>query len=235
MSRSLGGLLGRIAIGGATILVLIGIGLAPFWTPAWLYPAQDRAQADAWTGWSPGVVHAVTGSVLSDVIFGPPDFAQVVDGRPVFDEAERGHMRDVHRVVVELVAVVAAAAVVLVAGWRIARGSSAFWRAVRTGAAVLGVGVVALGLVTVVAFDTAFEVMHRLFFPAGTYAFDPRTSRLVQLLPEQLFFESGIALGAVLIILAVVVWVIADRRAVRAERASGIVRDARPVAEVGSR
>ncbi len=212
--------LASIVVGLATILVLVGLGLAPFFTPLWLYPAQDRAGADAWTGWSSDRVHAVTGSVLVDVVLGPPDFAQTVDGQPVFEAAEREHLRDVHRVVVEAVVVVAAAAVLLLAAWRATRGSAVFWRAVRAGAAVLGGGVAAVAVFAVVAFDAAFELMHRLFFPPGTYTFDPRTSRMVQLLPEQLFFESGVALGVVLIALAAIVWRAAGGRAERAERAA---------------
>ncbi len=202
----------------ATILVLVGVGLAPFWSPVWVYAAQDRAHAEIWTGWPSDVVRSVTGSILHDVILGPPDFSQTVDGRPVLTEGERAHMGNVHSVLVELAMVVAAAALVLVAGWRLTRRTS-FWSAVRTGAAVLGVGVAALGVMSLVAFDAVFELMHRLLFPAGTYTFEP-SSRLLQLFPEQLFFESGIALGAVLIVLAVIVVVVAGRLAGRTGRGS---------------
>jgi Protein of unknown function (DUF1461) len=202
----------------STILVLVGFGIAPFWSPIWVYPAQDRAGAEAWTGWSSEVVRSVTGSILHDVILGPPDFSQVVDGRPVLTDGERGHMRDVHSVLLELAIVVAAAALVLVACWRLS-GRAAFWGAVRTGGAVLGVGVAALGVMSLVAFDAVFELMHRLLFPAGTYAFAP-SSRLLQLFPEQLFFESGVALGVVLIVLAVIVVVVAGPLSGRTARGS---------------
>ncbi len=208
----------------STILVLVGVGLAPFWSPIWVYAAQDRAHAEVWTGWPPDVVHSVTGSILHDVILGPPDFAQVVDGQPVLTEGERAHMANVHSVLVEVAIVVAAAALLLVAGWRLIRGT-AFWSAVRTGAAVLGVGVAALGVMSLVAFDAVFELMHRLLFPAGTYSFEP-SSKLLRLFPEQLFFESGIALGVVLIVLAVVVVVVAGSLARRAGRGTTSVEDA---------
>ena len=35
------------------------------------------------------------------------------------------------------------------------------------------VGVVVLGVVALVAFDALFETFHRIFFPAGSYPFDP--------------------------------------------------------------
>jgi hypothetical protein len=208
----------------STILVLVGVGLAPFWSPIWVYSAQDRAHAELWTGWSSDVVHSVTGSVLHDVILGPPDFSQAVDGRPVLTEDERAHMRNVHSVLVESAIVVAGAGLLLVAGWRLIR-RAVFWSAVRTGSAVLGVGVAALGVMSLVAFDAVFELMHRLLFPGGTYAFAP-SSRLLQLFPEQLFFESGLALGAVLILLAVIVTAIAGRLARRAVRRSTSGEDA---------
>ena len=221
-----------LVVAVSTIVVLVGVGLAPFWSPIWVYPAQDRAHAEIWTGWPSDVVHSVTGSILHDVIIGPPDFAQVVDGRPVLTDGERAHMRDVHSVLSEVAVVVAAAALVLLAGWRLTR-KTAFWNAVRTGGAVLGVSVAALGVMSVVAFDAVFELMHRLLFPAGTYAFEP-SSRLLQLFPEQLFFESGIALGAVLIVLALIVVMAAGRLARRAERGSTSAEDASLVVKGGS-
>jgi integral membrane protein (TIGR01906 family) len=53
-----------------------------------------------------------------------------------------------------------------------------------------------------VAFDAAFEVFHRLFFAGGTYLFDPRTDRLVQLFPETFWSETATAVGAVILVLA---------------------------------
>ena len=135
--RSLPGLVVAVA----TIVVLIALVVAPFFTPLWLYPAQQRAQADAWTGWPIGEVHAVTGSVLHDLFIGPPAFAQTVDGRPVFDAAERAHMRDVRQVLLAAVGVAVAAAFAWLAAWRITRGGPGFWGAVRTGAVALAAGV----------------------------------------------------------------------------------------------
>ena len=88
---------------------------------------------------------------------------------------------------------------------------AAFWRAVRAGAAGLGVGLLIAAVVAVTAFDAAFEVFHRLFFAAGTYTFDPRTDRLVQLFPEVFWSETAIAVGAVALTLAVLVVVMSGR------------------------
>ena len=67
---------------------------------------------------------------------------------------------------------------------------------------MIAVATVALGIVGVLFFDTAFEVFHELFFPAGSFLFDPATDRLVQLFPETFWVETTIAVGVVIIVLA---------------------------------
>ena len=42
-------------------------------------------------------------------------------------------------------------------------------------------------------------MFHELFFPAGSFLFDPGTDRLVQLFPETFWVETTIAVGAVII------------------------------------
>lgn len=201
----------QLLVAVATVVVLLAIGIAPFATPLWMYPVQDRADAEGWTGWPAEQVHDVSGSALYDVLVGPPDFAQVVDGQPVFDAAEASHLRDVHRLALEFYATVTLAALVLIAAW-LALRDGRFWPAVRTGAGALGIGVVVLGLVAAVAFEPAFDLAHRLFFAAGTYSFDPSTSRMVQLFPEAYWFQTAIALGVWLIVLALLARRIAGAR-----------------------
>jgi hypothetical protein len=50
------------------------------------------------TGYTPDQVRAVTGSILSDLFVGPPNFAAAVNRQPVLDTAERSHMVDVRNV-----------------------------------------------------------------------------------------------------------------------------------------
>jgi integral membrane protein (TIGR01906 family) len=201
--REPGGLLATVVAALATIVVLLAIGVIPFATPAWIHAGQDRAQADAWTGWPPATVHAVTDSVLHDVVIGPPDLAQTVGGVPVFDAAEIGHLRDVRNVLMAFAGLVAIALVALALSLWAARGGGRAWRGVRLGGANLAIIVVALGLFAAVSFDTAFEIFHRLLFPQGSYAFDPRTERLVQIFPEAFWFQTAIALGVVLVALGI--------------------------------
>ena len=68
---------------------------------------------------------------------------------------------------------------------------------------------------SLVAFDTLFEVFHQLFFAGGSYTFDPATERLVQLFPFAFWQESAVALGVVAIVVAIVVAVFAERHAGR--------------------
>jgi len=101
-------------------------------------------------------------------------------------------------------------AFLLVLASRLNRGRMA--RPMRTGVAGLAIVVLAIGLVGAFAFDLAFEVFHRLFFAGGTYTFDPRTDRLVQLFPEQFWFETSMAVGALILLLCAGVWWLAGRR-----------------------
>ena len=67
-------------------------------------------------------------------------------------------------------------------------------RSVR-GALGLTVGTVVLGVVGLVAFDQLFSVFHEIFFPAGSYLFDPTTDRLVQLFPFAFWDETALVVG----------------------------------------
>ena len=71
---------------------------------------------------------------------------------------------------------------------------------------------VVLGVVSLVAFDALFEAFHEIFFAGGTYLFDPRSERLVQLFPDQFWSETSIVLAVILLGLARLVAVIGRRR-----------------------
>lgn len=73
------------------------------------------------------------------------------------------------------------------------------------------VGVVG-GVALLVAFDTTFEIFHRLFFKPGSFTFDPRTERLVQIFPEQFWVESFTAVAVVAFALSLGLLAIGMRR-----------------------
>ena len=199
-----------IAVAAATAIVLVAVAVLPFLTPAWLAVAQDRAEAAAWTGYSEAELRAATDALLHDLVIGPPAFDVVVAGEPVLTEPERAHLRDVRGVFSGLAILALAAAGVLIVAARRA-SPRATWRAIRAGGLVLAGIVVLLGIVATVAFEPAFAVFHQLLF-TGNYVFDPRTHRLVQLFPDRLWFETSIAVGAVMLGLSLAVAWRAGRR-----------------------
>jgi integral membrane protein (TIGR01906 family) len=208
-----------VLVGIATGIVILAVAILPFVNPAWISFEQGRARAEAWTGYSPAQLRQATDAILSDLIVGPPTFDVVVAGQPVLNDRERAHMTDVRGVFVAFGVLAVASLGLLVLGHRLARGPGAFWRAVRGGATVLAVGVLVVGIIGAFAFDAAFEVFHRLFFAGGSYAFDARTDRLVQLFPDQFWFETSLAVGALILLLCLVTWRVATGRAAEVSRA----------------
>ena len=195
----------------ATGLVIVTLAILPFLTPPWLAFEQERTQVTAWTGFSETDVAAVTNAIVADLVVGPPEFDVTLAGQPVLNERERGHMRDVRSVFLGLWSLTAAGLVVLVFAGRADRRAT--WRAAGGGATVLAVGIVVAGGFALVAFDVLFETFHRLLFPGGSYTFDPTQERLVQLFPFQFWQETAIAVGAVIVALALLVRWVAGRRA----------------------
>ena len=209
--------LGVILVAIATPCVIVGLSVLVFLNPIWVGFEQDRSNVDRLTGYTSAQVHEVTGSILSDLVFGPANFAVTVDGAPVLDARERGHMVDVRTVMGELGFVAVLAAVMLVALGLYSRGRRWFWWAASIGARVLLVGVVVVGLAMTLVFDQIFELFHEIFFAPGTYLFDTSSEKLVQLFPDQFWSETSIALAGVVLVLAVIVGQGGGRLAARAE------------------
>jgi integral membrane protein (TIGR01906 family) len=203
--------LAGVVVGTATALVIVAVAIVPFLTPAWLGFAQDRAEATAWTGWPAANVRAATDALVGDLLFGQGDFDAVLDGELVLSERERAHMRDVRSLFQAFYVAAPVGGVVLVVALRGAR-LRAGWRAIRAGAFGLAAGLVAAGVVIAVAFDAAFAVFHGIFFSVGSWTFDPRTDRLVQLFPERFWVETTIGVGAIGFVLALGVARVAGRR-----------------------
>jgi integral membrane protein (TIGR01906 family) len=207
----------------ATVILALGIGVAALFNPPFVAFEQGRAASTAWTGYTTAELRTATDAILGDLYFGG-GFSVTVRGQPVLDPREQAHMRDVRGVFAGFyIAVLLSALLLLVVGWR-ARREAWFWRATRTGAMALSVGVVVLGVVSLVAFDALFEVFHRIFFAGGTYLFDPRTERLVQLFPDQFWSETSIVLGILLLALAGAVVLVGRGRGRTAETTDPDIR-----------
>jgi integral membrane protein (TIGR01906 family) len=217
---SLRGFLAALVIGVAATVVILALAILPFLNPVWVGFAQARAEATAWTGWTIGELRTVTDAVLHDLVLGPPAFDVALGGVAVLNERERSHMADVRDVFAGFFLVAVACLGVLVAPFVLARGPTArarLWRRLsRAGAAIVVVTIVG-GTLGVLFFDAAFTLFHDLFFPPGTWTFDPGSERLVQLFPYRFWVETSVAVGVVVIALATLLWWVGRRRAAAAE------------------
>jgi integral membrane protein (TIGR01906 family) len=217
----------RVLVGAATALSLVALSIVPFLNPAWVRFEQDRTGVSALTGFTASELDVVAGALIGDLALWQGDFRIALDGQPVLNEREVGHMRDVRSVLwggFALTALGAVLTAIAFARARSSQGRAAAWRAVAGGAWATVVGVLAIGAFAILAFPVFFELFHRLFFSAGTYLFDPTTERLVQLFPTQFWSDTTIAIGGVVLGLSIVVALLAGRRARRAS-ADGEVSD----------
>ena len=213
--------------GLTTMITIVAVALLVFLNPAWVGFEQDRTGAAALTGFSPATVHMVTDSILHDLAFGPPSFAVAVDGQEVLGVRERAHMADVRNVFFAFGGLALLALLALLIIGIFARGAPWFRRAVRTGAIVLAVAVVVLGVIATVAFDAVFETFHELFFTPGSFDFDA-SSKLIQLFPDQFWFETSLLLGIVILGVCGVVAAMAGRGS-RADQLGPATRGPRTV------
>jgi integral membrane protein (TIGR01906 family) len=217
---TLRGTVAALVVGLATAILVLAISILPFLNPAWVGFEQGRAQAAAWTGFTPDDLRTATDAILSDLVLGPPAFDVEVGGVPVLTERERGHMRDVRSVFMGFYLAAAIAALVLLASFGVARGRAraTLWRRIsRAGLVISGVTVIG-GLVALASFDAAFQLFHEVFFPQGNFLFDPTTDRLVQLFPETFWVETSTAVGLVTVVVGLAVAWLGRRRAAAADR-----------------
>ena len=210
--NNLGGRAASVLIGLATAIVIVALTILPFLSPAWVAFEQGRAEATAWTGYTTEELRVATDAILADLVFGG-DFAVEVNGQPVLNERERGHMADVRSVFRGLWVLAIISVVVLVAASRRARPrpdvagrSRGSDRAVdRRGRSPASSGSSPS--------TSSSSCSTQIFFPAGSYLFDPLTDRLVQLFPFTFWFETAMVVGVVIIGVSLVVAFVAGRRA----------------------
>ena len=190
------------------MITIVALAILVFLNPVWVGFEQDRTGAAQLTGFDQPTVHAVTNSILHDLAFGPPDFGVAVNGVLVLGERERAHMVDVRGVFFGFGGIALLAVLVFINLAIFGRGQAWFRQAVRRAAVVLAVLVVVLGVVAAVAFDAVFEIFHELFFPANSFNF-AADSKLIQLFPDQFWFETSLLLGVVIVGLCAVFAVLA--------------------------
>jgi integral membrane protein (TIGR01906 family) len=206
----------RLLVPIATMLTIGAVALLLLFTPIYLHPALDAASAPTWLGMSGRVTHDYSDRTVAELLFGPATFEFAApDGSPFYDVSERGHMRDVRVVLYGFLAISAVAAGLLAAVTYRRRADGAVLRAISRGGAWLAVGTILIGVFAALAFDTAFELFHEIFFPGGNFSFDPTTERLVQLYPIAFWQLTTAVLGLLLVVGGALTWFVARRLAAR--------------------
>jgi len=211
--ESRGAVLARALIMAGTIVVIVALSLLPLLTPWFVHPTLDAAQSAAWLGSSQVQAHALSDRTVAELVLGPGTFAFAgPDGAPFYDTAERAHMQDARTLLLLLFAAALLSAIGL--GLALNRGErAATLRAISTGGGVTVVGVLVIGVFGLFAFEPLFELFHRIFFPGGNWAFDPRTEHLVQLYPYAFWQLDAAALGVLALLLGAATWRLARRPA----------------------
>jgi integral membrane protein (TIGR01906 family) len=201
------GLLFGVSLAVAVLLV----GPLSLFNPIFTSLLQARHEVAASFGTRQAEVDRVTNELLVDIYtdgefdaaFGEGQIGQLQPA--LLDERERSHMHDVSRLV-RILAGVALLAVVLgvVSGTWLNREPR------RQGRIMLlaGGGIGAVGLLVAIAFAVAFEptflAFHAIFFPPGTFLFEPG-SNLITLFPEPFWFDASLAAGATVLLAAAIV------------------------------
>jgi hypothetical protein len=177
-------------------------------TPVWMHFAIDASGGWQVTGQS-ATAYQLSDRLVGELIAGPGAFRDL-------GADEAAHMRDARLVFYGFLTVSVLGAAFV--GFVLARSprDAAYWHAVGRGGVWLAIALVALGIFAAVAFDTAFELFHRIFFPGGNWAF-PASSTLIRLYPTGFWELSSAALGVLGVGGGVAAWWLAHRRAARLE------------------
>ncbi len=214
----------RSGIFVGTILVIIAHAVLPRLTPVFIHPALDASGAAARLGVPAAQAHAMSDRSVEELVLGPGSFAFAgPDGTPFYDPSERDHLRDA-RLLLWLFLGAGALSLALISVALARSGGAAqvsMWRTISRAGATTAITVVVLGVVSLVAFGTLFTLFHQVFFPAGNWAFDATTQRLVQLYPFSFWQIAAGALGALVFSLAVLAWLLGRFMAGRASADRG--------------
>jgi hypothetical protein len=200
-----------------TAAALLALALLPLLTPFFMHPALDAAGSSAWLQLPDAQVHQLSDRTVEELVFGPGRFAlSGPDGGAFFTPDEASHMRDARTLLLLFLAVASIGAVFAVGNLALSRGSAdgggRAWPAIGRGGSGLAIGVLVLGIVGFFAFEPAFELFHEVFFPGGNWAFDPRTSHLVQLYPYDFWQIAAASLGGQAVLWGAITWWFARRR-----------------------
>lgn len=198
----------------AVAVSLLGAAVALVLPPFVLHPLLDAAGSAGYLGVSSAEAHRLSDLTVTQLVQGPGTFDIAgPSGRPLYDAAEIGHLRDARVLLYGFLLLAVVCGAGIAAGLTRTRDEA---RAlglmrVRRAAAGLVLGIGVLGMVAAVAFEPAFELFHRVFFPGGNYAFDPSSQRLVQLYPIRFWQHVAGLVGAIAAVLGAIAWWLAGR------------------------
>lgn len=213
----------RILLSLATAITILAVALLLLFTPVWTHFALDAV--------GNGSANLISDSdqTINEVLFGPGSFeinpcgaqpgcsvAPSTQSPSFYTDDEKGHMRDVRVVLYGFLLIALALLVFVVATILRTPRDPTRWRAISRGGSGLMVGVIAVGVFGLVAFDTAFTLFHEIFFPGGNWAF-PADSNLIGLYPEPFWELSAAALGVLAAGGGIAIWFLARRRAAALE------------------
>ncbi len=131
------------------------------------------------------------------------------DGRQLFLESEVGHMQDVKMVLATgfLVALVLAVVAIVCCLYLFRRYSGGIRRGLFAGAVSTLVLMTALAVAAVLGWERFFTLVHQVFFSEGTWTFRVDDT-LIRLFPEQFWLDSGIVIGALVLLASLVTLVL---------------------------
>ena len=140
-----------------------------------------------------------------------------------FNEQDRFHMGEVRELFIgglniRFGACVAAVLCVLLVVITRADIKKVVPRSYRIALGVTGAAVILIGIAAVVDFNAVFVQFHHIFFDNDLWIFDPAEDYMIRMLPEGLFYDMVMRIGAIFVVSLVVLLVlsfipkIADRR-----------------------
>lgn len=209
----------------ATVLVIIMVAVLTLMTPSWMHWAIGAAGGTL-PRETPEVAYLVSDRTVSEMLLGPGTFhingcsdlhkgcVSFIEG--VYTPDEAAHLRDARLVLYLFLGLALVSAAFIAAALLRAPRDARRWRAVARGGSVLAIAVVLLGVVGALAFDAAFELFHRVFFPGGNWAF-AADSNMIRLYPYPFWQLTVVALGVLCLLFGAVVWWVGRRQARRLE------------------
>jgi hypothetical protein len=200
----------RVFVAPATAVVILAAALLLLMTPIWTHFAMDGSGATDFFA-TAEMAHETSDRTVAELFTGPGTFTFLPGGYSPYTADEAAHLRDV-RVVLFAFLGLAILSVGMI-GWSLwRRGDPHTWRSIARGALGLIVTVVVLGVIGAFAFDTGFELFHRILFPGGNWQFS-ESSWLIRTYPYGFWQLSASALAILAIGGGVVVWYLARGRA----------------------